>query len=385
MRAMSARATINIGGVPPDVTRKEFTRWFLFAEGFEGASISTAASGNTEHTATFSSTEAAEWAVKVLNGRQLESAFGGGVVQLSAELPQVDSQERAVHVRFRDASTAKVAVECLNGTTIQDLTIAARLDPDWADQTQLIVTGVGTSISDAELWEYFSAAGEVVQCGATSVSDAELREDPAAGEVVQSGATSVSDAKPREDSASGATVNPLVPPPVLANFLQEDFSSARREVAQCGAPATTPATTPETRTSSMLIRNLSVVEQEVQAAVGLMEGFMSLQYEVSEGKAVAVVRFGSQDACAKAIEVLRVSAFPSTPNEPIDCDYLRDGEAKQDDDFLQDYLLGVAAAAEMWGSPNGAATFTLPVDRIRERSRSPKKSKWDVLHGASGA
>eukprot|EP00927_Polykrikos_kofoidii_P001318 TRINITY_DN1047_c0_g1_i1.p1 TRINITY_DN1047_c0_g1~~TRINITY_DN1047_c0_g1_i1.p1 ORF type:complete len:596 (+),score=121.64 TRINITY_DN1047_c0_g1_i1:54-1841(+) len=64
-----------------------------------------------------------------------------------------------------------------------------------------------------------------------------------------------------------------------------------------------------------------VTEEETHACLALLPGFLRMKFVASGIKSVAFAQFDSVESAVNGLSVLKESAFPSAPTQPIECEY----------------------------------------------------------------
>lgn len=277
--------TISIANIPLQTTDAEFNRWFLFASGFEVATIITTTSKGHVGLARFSTLSTAETAVSALNGRQLFEEDSPQEIVLSVEFATSQSIPPSHKRPFSDLDLQP---------GLRQVAVYASTLSDGSGSDTLVIEKISSAASEAEV---HAAAGSLQGfVDMKYITDA--GEKPMAFLRFES-----------VEACAEAT----------RTLRCSALPSAPTEVLECKfAPMGNPPS------NAMLVANLApqVSEQELAAVVAPMPGFVTLNYTIdSTDGPLAFAQFRSVACCLQAIQGLNGSALPSAPKQALICEF----------------------------------------------------------------
>lgn len=259
--------TISVAGIPLDVSEAQFNNWFIFAPGFERAAIATVGNTAKGGLARFRTSEAACDAIHTLDGKRVVTDEQSAGSFLTAALAKQD---------LPPAQFAQVAPSRKRPLADAMPVSFAELVPpgapqEWSPANSLTPKAPNLATDLATAWK------EIFK-----------------------------NRSPLPDLA-------LEPPTV-----EVQSQPLPQHTAQGGTPVDT-----------LLIHGISanVSKDEVNVALSNFPGLVDMNYGSDGfGKVKAAARFDSIESCANAVEVLRSSAFPSAPSDPIPVDFASLGD-----------------------------------------------------------
>lgn len=342
-----AVTTIRVSGIPLHVSEPDFNCWFLFADGFEQATLqpSRVPSATQSGWARFTTPEAAHTAIMYLNGRPLTADMSpgsrGGCV-LSAEMAkknfkprnpmkQPTAQEQVWGAsepwqqQMLGAAPQSMASPCSTlfiyklkeGCAEQELQQLGEAHCVGFERLKFVPPSEGKT---GMCFLKFASA-EQAESALQIIRGTSLMSNP--GEALQADfAKADLDAPKRGLGAAAAQMAPspigasagfggyVVPPPAM--------------MAGAGPRASAPCDT-------MFVGSIaaSVSEEEISNALAIFPGFerMKMVGEYTE-KAMVFALFDSVPSCAAAIQGLAGQALPSAPYQAVTCQYAKNSLGK---------------------------------------------------------
>jgi len=349
--------TIRISGVPSHVTEADFNCWFMFAPGFERATLAPnkGPPGSPQAGwAKFNTVEEAQTAIMHLNGRQLtaEQSASGGV--LSAEIAKKNFKPRnPLKQTFETRETHGVQPEI-------EVPSLLGLDQGWSsswqqDQSASLVDVAQPSpsgaipISTLFLWK--------LKQGTTEEQLSHMFSEYCTG-FERMKFVEPTDAKwgmcfvkfltVAHASTALQTISCLALPSNPAEALAVDYAKGELDqpkqaghAASTGSQYRAPLALPvqpqavpprgNAPCDTMFVGNLapSVSEDELANALTTLHGFERMKM-VGEGtdKVMAFALFDSIQSCADAIQALHGNALPSAPTQAVLCQYSKNSLGK---------------------------------------------------------
>jgi len=360
--------TIRMSGIPPHVTEADFNCWFMFAQGFEQATLAPSKGPGVPQAgwARFSTPEAAQGAIYHLNGRRLTPDQYAPGATILAELAKRN---------FRPRNPAKQQ---------------AQPPEDYgADAPSLTAAVGGTAWSGAGAWR--QSAGVPQSGGPARGHDAgggggmatlfvfRLLDESAEEEIRQlcleqcpgyerlkfvppsGGKTGMCFLKfthHREAAAAlevlrGYALSAAPTEAMHVDFAKAELDEPKRQWADSGdsavsghgphsleavaAAVTAPAAGGVAHSwgqhpcDTMFIGNISasVTDEELSNALTTLDGYERMKL-VGQGsdRAMAFALFDSAQSCGQAIQILHGNALPSAPSVALTCEFSKNSLGK---------------------------------------------------------
>lgn len=352
--------TIRVGGIPTHTTDTEFNCWFLFAPGFEQATLVPSPGRPQLGWARFASVEAALAAIQQLSSRQLtehqspenrtlhaemaKSNFrpggkGGGGKRQQQETdaqwygpPAVQQVSRHQPARTGHATAPYPAPRSTRPRTgISTLFIGGLQEGCTEEELQQVLGEVSGGFERLKfvapasgkpgfcLAKFFTEEYAEQACNAlpnyaiASNPEAPLQAEFAKNDLDQGGAKGGGGKGPGPPALVGAAP----PPPAVRAVAPPPQPQWPDRWSAGGQEASRPCDT-------MFIGNLAAgtSEQEVLGGLIGMPGFVRMKFNDS-AKPIAFALFSSVEACSQAIDVLSGSAMPSAPQNTINVQFAK--------------------------------------------------------------
>jgi len=350
--------TIRVINVPSHTSESEFNCWFLFADGFEQATLVPTRGTNQSQLgwARFSTEEAALAAIEHLNGRQLTEDQSPENIALSADLAK--SNFRPSYGNRKRATAPEPAPQMHYAQAPVTQSHAAELPAATALCSTLFVGGLQPGCSELELNQFFRSnctgferlkyvpPGE--KPGICFVKFSFPEQAEAALQVLSLGYSLPSN--PGTAIQAEFANNDLDQPSfsrtstqgIQSTQLPATRSVLPRTAVTIPAPPTTPppgqALLDSTVQSSnppcdtIFVGQLSptATEYEVSSVLASMPGFMRMKL-VGEGSAkpFALGLYDSVESCANAIQSLAGVALASAPTQALSFEYSKNSLDKR--------------------------------------------------------
>mmetsp|Transcript_92682 Transcript_92682/g.262067 ORF Transcript_92682/g.262067 Transcript_92682/m.262067 type:complete len:1080 (-) Transcript_92682:11-3250(-) len=295
--------TVQVGGIPLDTTDVEFTRWFLFASGFDRASITMTSTSGQAGLVRFSSLETAFAAIYVLNGRHVPADDPPEGVYLTAELASV---------QLKSASAVKRTFTAMD----QSVTLQAPLQAQqFAAEAEAAQSIVASPVAVAAQVAPAAAAALAAPAGPAQTKVVEQEIEVAYKELQKA-------------------LDTIRAPPSVPSPGKEAADSQQSSSALSAAAATSlQGWLGEAPSAVMMVSNLSsdASEEQLLLAFKDLPGFLQLNRTCdSAGRPCAYLRFESADRCKKALDVINSRTLLSAPNESLDCQFADTNTAQSD-------------------------------------------------------
>lgn len=284
--------SVRVSGIPSDVNEIEFARWFLFAQGFVRATITTKTLKGQIGLVRFTTLDAAWAAIHALNGRTLSSDESLDYdTELTAELAKV--QLKMAGSRNRPFSE----LESQPGAQSSQSSLAG----SGANQPSnvMVVSNLSLGVSESHI---FAVVGRL----------------PGFSEIKASVEGEETVAFLHFDSVESCTR-------AMSSVRSSSLETARGGKIDCQF-----ALTGNPPSDVMVIGNLSpeVSEEELNSILMTFPGFTELHYSsIGPDGPIAFAHFTSIDCCGNAVHALHGSAMPGALTQLLVCDFY-DGEGR---------------------------------------------------------